>query len=324
MQTIASTLVSILLFSSLSLAAPLDLSTLPAQSRWILHVDAAALRESPSLSDPLKILEEEPWKTQLANFAAVTACNPLKDLESITACGADLRRENAILYIRGRLNPQHLTALMAFNPGFQQGGTNEKKVISWNIPNQRKNNPKRIYATFVEKSCLILSPRRETLDQALAVLAKTEDSLADGGALALTPAQTDGLIVGVARGLNRMEGIHPDAAIVRKMEDVTLSLQEGREGLDLQTEVSTQSAQTAGQLLEVAQGMLALAQLSEESQPRLAELSRKIKLEASATLLRARARFTQRQVHERVRGLLRQVHQQAQGAAIRAAGARHR
>ncbi|MFN9370246.1 MAG: hypothetical protein ACK6CT_16020 [Planctomycetia bacterium] len=87
-------------------AAPLDLTVVPADARWLMHVDMEAARGSVVLQKAWdKATAMHPHLEQMAAMAAgMIGTDPRKDLRDVTFFGTSLDKTEGVMVIRGRMN----------------------------------------------------------------------------------------------------------------------------------------------------------------------------------------------------------------------------
>lgn len=87
-------------------AAPLDLALVPADARWLMHVDMEAARGSVVLQKAWeKATTMHPHLEHMSAMAAgMIGTDPRKDLRDVTFFGTDLDKTEGVMVIRGRMN----------------------------------------------------------------------------------------------------------------------------------------------------------------------------------------------------------------------------
>lgn len=94
-------------------AAPLDLALVPADARWLMHVDMDAARGSVVLQKGWeKAMKMHPHLEHLSAMAAgMIGFDPRKDLRDVTFFGTDLDKSRGVMVLRGRMNRAMLEKL---------------------------------------------------------------------------------------------------------------------------------------------------------------------------------------------------------------------
>lgn len=87
-------------------AAPLDLALVPADARWLMHVDMEAARGSVVLQKAWeKAKTMHPYLEKMTGMAAgMIGTDPRKDLRDVTIFGTDLDKAKGVMVLRGRMN----------------------------------------------------------------------------------------------------------------------------------------------------------------------------------------------------------------------------
>jgi hypothetical protein len=115
MRTFAVTMAVLLGLATIGRAEPLDLKQVPAQAKWVMHVDVDAFRASVVVQKAYhKCLEMHPdagMKMDLVS--AMIGMDPRKDLHGFTAYGNDTNKERGVLILHADVNQPLLLAMVA-------------------------------------------------------------------------------------------------------------------------------------------------------------------------------------------------------------------
>ena len=99
--------------AGVSAAASLQLEMLPANARWVVHLDAKALRDSPPGKELLMALAGSPQEADLRAFEAMAGCDVRRDMTTLTACGAGNAEQGGVACLHGNWNLQRMSACLA-------------------------------------------------------------------------------------------------------------------------------------------------------------------------------------------------------------------
>lgn len=267
-----------LILATSAWAGPVQLKELPAEARWVLHIDAQEVLKS-SLGDIIRDIAADPEVApKLAALEAIFSFNILRDVHGVTLGGSSTEEDNAAIYIYGSFDREKLETIVKAGDNYNGIPHGAYTIHSWT--EKKKNGLKRTYGCFGRDDLVIISPNEDAVKTALDTLSGKKSSLA----AAMTDMQIKGdgfIFVAAARGLNEMKGIHPKAAIAKKIRDASASLNESEDKFQGSLNVRTQDVETAEQLLQMVQGIKALGLLGAEERPDLAKIAQTVETESN-------------------------------------------
>ena len=150
-------------------AASLPLESLPANARWVLHLDVKTLRDSPLGKGLLAALAGTPQEADLKVFEAAFACDIRRDLAAITVCGAGGEAQGGVAYLYGNWDLRKLPALLAGNPPLAAASAGRHTILRWgDAPVADGSEPPSV--CLVSSNLVLLANRETAMRQALAAL----------------------------------------------------------------------------------------------------------------------------------------------------------
>lgn len=295
MRTTLLTLTTALLWAGTAWAGPLTRPDVAGTAKWVLHLDTERLR-------PTRVGEA------IAQQVDAKMAKPTADLKFFLGLEFDWRR---------------ITALTAYGTSFKaQSGDKgvllvysdmdvetalETTVAKLASTGQADSGPVRrleaapnalyrindeLYVACRVGRPTILSKSRKLIDEARATLAGSTPSLRESQALAGFPApETPMFALATAEGFNEQVPIPPLSKTLQNAEALRLMLGEKGDDLCLNLALEAKSVETATQIQQVLQGLVALAALNEVQNQDLQILAQSLKVSAKDKLVNAEVRY---------------------------------
>ncbi len=250
-------------------AGPLQEASVTASARWVMHADMDALRQSEIGRFIMGRLNEGPAANKMAAFTALFGFDPLKDVAEITVYGTSQHPESAVMLVRGRLNENHLAALIKANDTYQAETYGQRTIHSWVDAHRAEEGRK--YGCFHSPERLVIGRDLSLLKAALDVLdgkgASLNATSAFGG-----PVPADALLFIGATDLASLTPARPEAAAMAQAQDMVMSLTEQGGLFSASVGMRMQTAEAASNVQAVAQGMVSFAKLNQQANPLGAKL----------------------------------------------------
>ena len=124
---------------ALCLAGALPAKQIPADAKWVLHLDMDAVAKSalwPAIQE--KIDATPGAAAKLAEVETFAGMNLPEDLHSISLYGLSFEDDDAVVLLQAKANQQQLLNALQFNPAY----TNEKyaghEILSWDDKGKTK------------------------------------------------------------------------------------------------------------------------------------------------------------------------------------------
>lgn len=245
-----------LMASGIAMADPFDAKTVPADARWVLHVDGAALQQSAVWPMIQQRLDSDPNAVQkIKEFRAITRMNFPQDFFSLTMYGTSFDEKESVIIVRGRADQQQMLGLLQLNPSYAAEAFGTHDVLSW------EDNGKVMYGVFADADSAIISQSKQNLQNALSVQDGKAPALAADSALAhLGDA---GVMVGVAgHGVAELARKHKaQSPIISLIEGAWITVGADQQNVLLKANASTVDPKKAEQMRGALEGFKNLAQL---------------------------------------------------------------
>lgn len=279
--------------------AAMDLTMVPADHRWVVQIDVAQTLKGRIGGFISEVAGKPPLKAKLAAITAMTGFDPLKDCSLITLTGTDTREDQAVLVAAGRFESKRLATLVEANDTHEAlsgGGT--QVIHRW----QDDNGGGTQCAALVGDRLLVIGKGLDRVKAVLAVLggtaeaAKAENLL--GGEVPAAPAA---LVVVAANGI--ADWLGPQAAMLKQARAIYLTVGESGDLLQFQGLLAASDEKAAQDVLGVANGLMAMARLSQaqEQEPALADLLKSVQISSKGTTVGMTCSFPVQTLLDRVR-----------------------
>ncbi len=245
-----------LIASGIAMADPFDAKTVPADAKWVLHVDGQTLQKSAIWPMIQQRLDGDPNVVQkIKEFRAITRMNFPQDFFSLTMYGTSFDEKESVVMVRGRADQQQLLSLLQLNPSYAAEAFGTHDVLSW------EDKGKVMYGVFADADSAIISQSKQNVQNALSVKDGKAPALAADSAIA--HLGDPGVMVGVAgHGVAELARKHKaQSPIINLIEGAWITAGADQQNVLLKANVSTLDAQKAEQMRGALEGFKNLAQL---------------------------------------------------------------
>ncbi len=237
-------------------------------AKWVVHADLDLIKQTQMGGLILNQLNTGDIANKLAAMTAVLRFDPLKDLADVTLYGQSKNPAEAVAVFGGAFNEPHLTTLLKANASYEPVAYGQYTIHSW--IDEGKSAQARKYGCIHSSGKLLISQGLPMLKEALDVLDGTHPALdavtAFGAAL---PVQEPFFMAGSdLPGL----GGQPQAQMLSQAKSGRIAMGEKDGRLTLSIALITVDEPAAQKLRDVAQGLLAIGQMNQDQEPKLAAL----------------------------------------------------
>ncbi len=253
-------------------AAPLSKPQIPADSKWVMHLDMNQF----AASQTCRLLangqgDSKRFQTMLNHYRTLLGIDPLKDINSLTLFGNEVTGNRGVALINGSLNSKQITQQFSTYPQYNTKKNGRLTVQTWSD----KASGKPLWASFYNSRQLILASDEFSLLNSAWVLDGEKPNLASSknSPLPFPPAQPGSFFTAVTKGYS---GTSPtQAMILRNTESANLQLAENSGVVDGAVLLNADSPETAIQIQQILNGLMVSAGFADTDSPlaKLAELS---------------------------------------------------
>jgi hypothetical protein len=280
-----------------AVAAPLNIGHVPAQAKFLVHVDAETLRTSTLGTFMVEQMAEGKAKVMLDAFSAMVGFDPRTDLHGITMYGSSQRPEDGVVLLHGNFPAAKLDVLVRAKESYEAVEHESKIVHSWE--DDERGRKVRRFGVITPNGIMAISEGLPSIrnfvdvqEGRAAVLAPHALPLPEAGQLPMVTISFD---------LDAVENLGANAAILGKLRNGLVQVSEVNGSMVSTMRVRTENEATAQQLHSMAQGMLAFAQLNGGSKPELAELLSSVRISLRGSEIEGSASFSVKSMLDRIK-----------------------
>ncbi|MCF7958237.1 MAG: hypothetical protein K9M57_07315 [Phycisphaerae bacterium] len=271
-------LLVLVLLSGFVTAGEMDKGQVASSAKWVAQFDNELWRSSVGYSLLGEMMENkgltEKFEGHMAKAVEMLGFHPINDIKDVTLYNDSCAKGEGVMLLDGKFNQGKLLALLDNDPAHQEHKYGDAIIHQWYDNHKGKDS----FGSIVSEEMVVIGSGIGQVQMALDVLGGQSASLAAGGLLgdaAIAPAGT--ISSAAITGVGTIAGDHPKAAMLKLVDSIHLTIGEKGSLTDKKTFVNAtltvNSAQTARQVRDIINGMLAFARLSEQKRPVMADLA---------------------------------------------------
>jgi hypothetical protein len=279
-------------------ANPFNMANVSADANWVVHADFDLFRNTEFGKLFRARLDELGISEKLDNFAKVFSFNPLNDVRDVTIYGQDKDEHKTAILINGKFDQERLLALLRLNPEYGEEVYEGITLRRWH---DDKKGGKMMYGCFYTDNLVVMSSGEDIVKRAIDVL-KSKAGHTD----AMTfnqPALSDGtaFIKIASRDLDGLAKTDKQQSFITKQIQ-SLSAAAGETGQQFYVNATLQarSAEAAGGINKMIEGLVTLAALGGEENGELSEIAKKIQVACENSTVRIRLSDSPQAIFEMV------------------------
>jgi len=302
-------LAGLCLMTGPAFAAPLQKSEINPAADWVVHADLEAFRSSGVGKLVLEELKAQGIEQKMQEFATIFSFQPLTDLRDVTLYGTGTDRNNAVVIADGRFDAEKLLGIVRWNPQYKEIPYEGVTLYQW--LNEDKKNPAAeqiMYGYIHGGQQVVISSGLDTLKHAVNTLKQPAGGPSTGLISRIPALEKGAFLQVVATGIGDLAGQEPKAAILKQADSLTLSAGEAADKVFIGLQVQGQTPEVAQNIANLVQGVVAMAQLAAQEQPKLSELAKNVNIAREDKTVRVRFEAASQSVF----GFLKEQWQQKQ------------
>lgn len=234
-------------------AASPQMSAVPTDVQWALHIDMQRLTSSTLFKALLEESGPGFMKVKADRFFGELKIDPMKDLKGITVFGRGKKDEDAVVALKGKFDKAHLLGLIKAEGSHTEIPYGKHTVYSWKEDE---------FGAFGADDLILLSESEEAIKAALDTLEKNKKDVSAFPFLARVMKESPNAIFAAAvNSISGMVGEKGKPVILSKMRQAGGSISESGENVNLKVSIATESAQVAKDVEQAIRGLIALANL---------------------------------------------------------------
>jgi len=245
------------MFVSSAVADPLDLTHVPADSRWLVHVDMDTAGKSSAWKEIYSRLQQRPeFQAKVGELEAAFKARFPEDLHDVTLFGSKFGDNEAVLLVHATVDRRQVETLLSMSPSYSNTPHGDHAVLSWEDHGQTK------YGGFFSDSLFIIADNQDHVSAAFDVLDAKSASLKSDATLA--KGSHAGVMVYVAGDeiAKLRQGNKAQSPLLAQMKAAWFSISEEKEDTLVKVNVDANDAATATKMQQAAEGMRAMLNLA--------------------------------------------------------------
>ena len=256
MKTHLAALVLTCTWATWSMAAPLNTKQVPADAKWIVHVDVDAMRESGLVRMAYErgLERIDAIERHAEQFCLMLGINPEDDLHSLTLYGKQFDHEQIVLIVDADLNQALLAQKVKSAPGYTSQQHGDYELHSWG------GGAGAATGAFYKPNVMLLARTPADVAAALDTLQGQSPSLAGAASVLAAPVPSGTMLVGRGVGLSAVP-LPYKSPLVKQADSLSLVIGEAHNQVFLNVDFCVQSPDVAQKFKTVIEGALAAVEL---------------------------------------------------------------
>jgi hypothetical protein len=240
-------------------ADPLDAKMIPADARWVLHVDMDATRDTKlwaALDNQLT--GNRDFQDGIGKIEQITGASFPRDLHDVTLYGRSSDDTAGVVIVHAKVNRQQIETLLKMNAAYDSKPYGEYQLLTWHDDDKNKT----MFGTFRDDSTMIIAQSSDLVRSALDVLDDKSPCIKMDSPLA-AGAKPQLMAFVAAAGLKDLKkaGEAP-SPVVQQMQSAWISLTETDGTANLKASVVADTAENAEQMTHLLDGAKAIVSLT--------------------------------------------------------------
>jgi len=261
-----------------ALAAPAVAKHLPADTKWYIHLDAEAFRQTVLFQQVFDFAKVQlPLDEQLAALKQMIGVNPITDISGITIYNNSFDKDVAAILIYAKIDQGLLAGAVAQNPDYKEVDYNKHKLLTWTDANDGKKKA----GCFYNADLILMADKPETVQLAIDVLDGVKPA---GSALVKSPVKNSFLNASANLGLSNDQNA---SRLLSNTEAATASAGESNGVFNVTMNLVAKTAEQGAQIRQMVEGVKAMAALGAAETPTVGKLLQQVKVTADGPRLTA-------------------------------------
>lgn len=245
-------LILVLMFGVQAKAESINLSHIPADAQWVIHLDLDKF-STTHLNALLKDNGVAPGLKKLTSrFYKKYGFDPIKDISGITLYGAD-KEEKTVVRMAGKFDKERLLGLLKEVDSHKELTHGQYVLHTWDHSEA---------GVFVNDNLVLLGQREDIIRKALDVIdGQKENMTTTPLAAQVQEIPSEAFLMAMAKDVSALAQDEDTPVILKRAGMAVLSALEQRENLIMDLKFDAGSAKDADNLVQIIQGLIALADM---------------------------------------------------------------
>ena len=245
-------------------ADPLSPKQVPADAKWVLHVDMDAARDTKlwsALENQLSTKRD--FQDGIGKIEQVTNAQFPRDLHDVTLYGRSAEDQAGVVIVHAHMDRQRVVTVLQMNLGYSSKDYGDHQLLTWHDDDKDKQ----MFGSFFDDSTVIIGQSEELIRSALDVMDdKSEHLKLDSPLAAGAKPQLLAFVAARDMASLKKEG-QPQSPVVQQIQSAWVSLTESEGNAVVKANVLANSAENAQQLNQLLDGVRAMVSLTAGKQP---------------------------------------------------------
>lgn len=261
-----------------ALAGQLDQTKVPAEAKWVLHLDFDAFRQSAIGSQFLARIVEPKIKNNDFFKKANLSIN-LTNISGLTAYGPNFEKDgDGVLLLSTTADVKKDMDTLVGMAALSQNETKDVTMVQQN-PFPLYNVKNDLFVAPLGGNTVLLAKSRNQVERAREITSAKSETLAKHNPFKAYPAAPAGYFFSaMAQGFNQEADIPPQAQVLRETEGGRFVVGEQEKSLFLNLVFKGKDQEATTKIQQVLQGIVALISMSQQNNSELAELANTTKI----------------------------------------------
>lgn len=265
---IAAVAVTMLFSPGRARATGPDPKYVPADAKWVVHVDVDHLAKSQTYDMLMREAEKEEGnvREKLAKVGEALGTRFPEDMHGVTLIGRGFDEKSAVLVVRAKLDKDRLLGMAKSMPGYTSLMHGTVEVSSWADAKQPTES---VSGAFLADDVLVLGRTSTDVRRMLDLAAGREKPAPADGLLAAADAGAKDAAGGsgimaylAADGLAELQRMYPVSPLLAQVSSARLTLSERGDDVALRAVLNVTSLEIAKQVRGALEGFKALMGLA--------------------------------------------------------------
>ncbi len=251
---------------SLSHADPLDARQIPADAKWVVHVDMDAARGTKvwaALDDQLS--KNQDFQSAVGTIEQITGAQFPRDLHDITLYGRSADDQAGVVIVHAKVDRARTLTLLSMNAGYDTKPYGDYHLVTWH--DDQKNRP--MYGAFKDDSTILIAQTEDLVKSALDVMdGKSAGIRIDSPLAAGAKPQLLAFVAADDLPTLKKKNGQEQSPVIQQMQNAWISLSESDDNAVLDAKVTASDADSAMRLNDLLNGVKAMVAMYSEAKTR--------------------------------------------------------
>jgi len=251
---------------------------IPADARWVIHIDVARLAETRIKA----LLYEDSGGgigRAVKEMEAAGKINLLRDMSGVTIIGLGPEEKDTVVVFEGKVDREYLLSLIKLEKSTREIPYGKFTLYNWGSAE---------YGVFASDNLTLIGGNARTI-QAVLDAWEGKGRAATGSPLLgkLASVSPGAFMVASTNNISALTRDKESSAILRKAGAAVLHLGEEKGIVKIRLVLDTDSAETASNLTKIVDGLIAMQAMGGEKPPRGIDFLKDLKISREGSVIQA-------------------------------------